>query len=325
MATTPQPPEEVQNIAFQQHQHQQQQQQQQQKPRVQKPEVRWFGHNKYVGELKDGRRHGRGLIKYSNHRGPNGEEPYYFGDWEDDKISGKGIRHLISSTYEGDWFKGQKHGRGTLQFHDEFGERYEGDWKNDQRVGYGRISWSNGAAYEGDWKNGMMTGKGTYWWPIGDRYEGDWLDDLQHGHGILYWKDGSTYEGDFVKDNRCGRGTYRMIDGRYLIGTYDNDMRCGEAVFRWPNGDHWVGTFSDMTHAEGCKTIAATNDRITGKWVGLALENGDGEMLLHQHRDGTVVKGTVVNDVFIVGDTPSSLSCSTSTTVDSDAPPTKSS
>jgi len=273
---------------------------------------KWYADNLYVGELKDTKRHGCGFIRYGGGR-TDRENAYYFGDWKEDLICGKGIRHLGQSTYEGDWLDGRKHGRGTLVFNDEDGEQYEGGWNNDLREGYGRVTWKNGTGYEGEWKNSRMNGKGTYWWPNGDRYEGDWLNDNHHGYGVQYWGDGSTYSGDWVNDDRCGRGVYRMADGRYLIGKYDNDERCGEAEFYWPNGDTWIGTFSSMKQSSGCKTIALTNDKITGKWIGLGLENGDGEMLLHRHSDGVIVKGVVVNDVFIPNTEASTLATSTIT------------
>ncbi len=54
----------------------------------------------YVGEVKDGERHGRGTLTL-----PDGEK------------------------YEGEFKDGKKDGRGTLTYPD--GEKYEGEWKED--------------------------------------------------------------------------------------------------------------------------------------------------------------------------------------------------
>ena len=54
----------------------------------------------YVGEVKDGERHGRGTLTL-----PDGEK------------------------YEGEFKGGKKDGRGTLTYPD--GEKYEGEWKED--------------------------------------------------------------------------------------------------------------------------------------------------------------------------------------------------
>jgi len=183
---------------------------------------------------------------------------------------------------------------------------YVGDRLYGRPHGKGMLS-SKDYVCEGTFSLGKLDGYAIYIWRQNTRYEGYFVRGRKHGMGSLFWSDGSRYDGQFVDDKRCGDGSYRMVDGRYLVGKYKNDARCGDAIFSWPNGDRWSGTFSDMQHAEGCKTIAATQDRITGKWVGLALENGDGEMVLLRHSDKALLKGTVVNDVFI----PSSYSSHT--------------
>ena len=58
---------------------------------------------KYVGEYKDGKRHGQGTYTWSN-----GEK------------------------YKGEWKDGKKNGRGTFYYTD--GKKFEGKWKNGKIV-----------------------------------------------------------------------------------------------------------------------------------------------------------------------------------------------
>ena len=66
-------------------------------------EFLYFKGNRYVGEWKEDRFHGKGSFKYLN-----GDS--YEGEWEMDKRSGKGI--FISNNgehYEGEWESDIKH------------------------------------------------------------------------------------------------------------------------------------------------------------------------------------------------------------------------
>ena len=68
---------------------------------------------KYVGEYKDGKKHGQGTYTYGK------------GKWEGDK-------------YVGEFKDGKHHGKGTYTFHD--GGKYVGEWKDGIR--------GNGTSYD---------------------------------------------------------------------------------------------------------------------------------------------------------------------------------
>lgn len=75
---------------------------------------------RYEGELKNGKRHGRGIYIY-----PNGSR--YTGEWQYGKKHGWGIYKWPSGNqYEGEWANGNRHGKGTLVFAD--GGIYRGIW-----------------------------------------------------------------------------------------------------------------------------------------------------------------------------------------------------
>ena len=107
----------------------------------------------YVGEKKDGKRHGQGILTFS-------DGSKYEGEYRDDKKHGQGTETFSDgSKYEGEYRDDKKHGQGTKTFSD--GNSYEGEWKDGKQDGNGEYSWSNGRKYVGEWKDGFKTGQGT--------------------------------------------------------------------------------------------------------------------------------------------------------------------
>jgi len=85
----------------------------------------------YVGEKKDGKRHGQGKFKWSD-----GEK--YVGEFKD----------------------GKRNGQGTLTKPN--GDKYVGEFKDGKQDGQGTYTHSDGKKYVGEWKDGYKTGQGTF-------------------------------------------------------------------------------------------------------------------------------------------------------------------
>lgn len=86
----------------------------------------------YYGELKDGKKHGYGIL---------------YGT-----IGGRGFK------YEGEWKEGKKDGHGVWTYED--GEKYDGEWKNNLRHGHGiEYTQSGSKITEGNWVKGKLDGK----------------------------------------------------------------------------------------------------------------------------------------------------------------------
>ena len=102
----------------------------------------------YKGEWKDGKRDGKGVMKYENNR-------EYDGEWKDDKKEGKGIMlYEYNGKYDGYWKNDKKEGKGIYIYGNEtFEKEYNGDWKNDIKEGIGKMKYKNGDVYEGEWYN----------------------------------------------------------------------------------------------------------------------------------------------------------------------------
>ena len=80
--------------------------------------------DKYVGDIKNGMRHGVGTYYWISH----------------------------GETYKGKWKKDQPHGKGFQTFKD--GTTYEGNWKNGERNGYGILTTSQGKRFQIKYKKG---------------------------------------------------------------------------------------------------------------------------------------------------------------------------
>ncbi len=126
--------------------------------------------NRYVGEVLNGQRHGKGTFFAAN------------GD-----------------KYEGEWKNGQRHGKGIFI---EANGKYEGGWKNDKMHGTGVFT-SPGISYEGEMKNGQMHGRGILVEKDG-KYEGEFLNGKMHGEGVLNLNDGRVVKGEFKNGKYVG-------------------------------------------------------------------------------------------------------------------------
>ena len=127
---------------------------------------------RYIGNYKDGKRHGKGTYEFVS-----GDK--YIGDFKDGKRHGKGTYEFVSGNkYIGDIRDGKRHGKGTFLWAQ--GDKYTGDYKDGKRHGKGTFEWADGDKYIGDFKDDEANGKGTFLSANGDRLEGNWLEGKFH-------------------------------------------------------------------------------------------------------------------------------------------------
>lgn len=102
------------------------------------------GRASYVGEFKDGKKHGNGVKTW-----PSGEQ--YIGQFRDDTKNGYGI------------YKWQPKGNAR--------DIYVGQFLNDQRQGLGIYSWASGDVYRGEWQGDKFIDTPTPMMQMQARYE----------------------------------------------------------------------------------------------------------------------------------------------------------
>lgn len=102
------------------------------------------GDDIYVGEMKNSRFNGRGMVIKS--------WGIIEGDWVDGFATGSGIKITDDYVYEGEMLRGQPNGKGKMTYitHPIFKE-YTGDWVNGYHHGQGTMIWKNGSTFNGQW------------------------------------------------------------------------------------------------------------------------------------------------------------------------------
>lgn len=108
----------------------------------------------YVGEFKDGLRHGFGKFTES---------------WD------KGTFPPVK--YEGEWREDVRCGKGICMYGNNDENVYDGDWLNNMRDGHGVWIYENGDKVECEWKCGNKNGKGVYTFANGTSFHAEWHDN----------------------------------------------------------------------------------------------------------------------------------------------------
>ena len=121
----------------------------------------------YEGEFEFGQLNGQGSLIYI--RGTAS----YVGEWKDGEKHGYGTYKRPSDTYVGEWKNNKRHGQGTVT--NRSGRTYYiGEWKNDYKHGLGIYTYYNGDIYTGEFKNNSRNGQGTLTYVDGKIESGLW-------------------------------------------------------------------------------------------------------------------------------------------------------
>ena len=150
---------------------------------------------KFIGNFKDGLRHGDGVFILLGGR-------KIVGVWQENEIVEGTYTMPDGTKYAGQWKYRERNGRGELTYPD--GRRYVGEFKSDQRHGKGTLFYPDGRKYEGDFKFGERTGQGTMTYPDGRKYIGEFKDGKWSGQGTLIYSDGKKVSGEFKNGEFVG-------------------------------------------------------------------------------------------------------------------------
>ena len=86
--------------------------------------------NYYIGEFKDGYKHGQGTFWWASGK-------KYVGEWKNDQRNGQGTIYFVDeSKYVGEWKDGKYHGKG-IEYTADGHISKEGVWAKDKYVGKG--------------------------------------------------------------------------------------------------------------------------------------------------------------------------------------------
>lgn len=153
----------------------------------------------------------------------------YIGDWKQNKKDGYGI--IVYSNldkYEGYWKNDMRHGKGTYWLSigkNKYRKFYTGDWFENKKEGKGIFFYKDGGCYDGNWKNSKRHGKGLMIYANGDIYDGNWINDLKHGYGIIEYKNGNKFYGYWSNGLKEGQGYYYYSEtGKIYLGEWHEDI-----------------------------------------------------------------------------------------------------
>ncbi|KAL4509139.1 hypothetical protein ABPG72_018070 [Tetrahymena utriculariae] len=237
-----------------------------------------FGLNKYEGEMKNNKKHGKGFAK-------NLLGDVIFGVWENDKYIDKGVVYYQygdivdkrnngfiqfwkkeQAILEGVYIDDQKtiqgnyyiqgndlkttYKNGYLQGYSEIYYKdneaiYKGNLKDNIKVGYGEMFWKEGQIFKGNFKNNQVDGLGQFILQEGSEYFGQVKANKFDGYGKLYWNIGSYYEGQWVNHQKQGYGKYYdSYNDSLYEGMFSQNSQEGEGILKQQNGTIKYGLWS---------------------------------------------------------------------------------
>ena len=138
----------------------------------------WSDKNKYVGEWRNGTRHGEGTLTFSN-------GAKYVGKFRDGKFHGQGTATSANGDkYVGEFKDGKRNGQGTYTFA-KSGNKYVGEWKEGKGHGQGTLTFANGNKYVGEFKDDKKNGQGTHIFASGEKHVGEYKDGKRNGSASI--------------------------------------------------------------------------------------------------------------------------------------------
>ncbi len=204
----------------------------------------------FIGEVKDGKPHGIGMISFKE------KGMVHIGEWKIGSPDGLGVKYEMKTNdfYIGEFKNGQKNGLGktynikssildviefminselktkedlenflsdineyaTTSFTDLI--KSSGTFKDNIMHGQGTLHYEDTSRYSGNFVQGFPNGQGKMNFANGDFYQGNFKDGIPSGKGVLSSRDGSKYSGEFKKGVANGRGTFADKSGNKYTG-----------------------------------------------------------------------------------------------------------
>jgi hypothetical protein len=153
----------------------------------------------------------------------------YVGNFVNGKRDGKGVmKYPDGAVYDGEWKDGQQHGEGKYTWSN--GHIYVGEFRNGNLNGRGVYTYTDGAVYDGEWKDGRMHGKGKHTWSNGDMYVGEWENDRRNGDVTLTMANGESFKQVYVKGIRTSNKLC-VSDVTRIHDLFPSPRSCADGTF----------------------------------------------------------------------------------------------
>ena len=228
--------------------------------------------DKYTGEFKDGKKHGKGTFNFLANNSFKGDK--YVGEFKDDRRNGQGTyTHSFGNGYVGEFKDNNFSGQGTYIYAD--GGKYVGEFQNNLLNGYGISTFVNGNKYVGNYKGGKLNGQGTFFFADGKKYLGEFKDDKYNGQGIFYSTNGSIEQSGIYKDGTLVTSQYIDPNGFTRIARNNSAPAVSESqrqnaeqsntqsnlpVCQGNDASRWSNCFGSWTFSNGDKYVGEFRD-----------------------------------------------------------------
>jgi hypothetical protein len=206
---------------------------------------------KYIGELKDGKRHGFGVC-YNN----NGDK--YTGYWRDDKREGLGKMTFANGKIFSGEFK-DNHPSGFVEYINSQGMVHWGYMEHLKYIsGEAIIIRNRKCLFEGvmSYVENKLCGIGTYKYSNGNKYEGETCDYLENGWGIYYRNDNYIFMGENKERVLNGYSEIYSPDQSKYFGYHKDGQREGLGINISPEGIYSIGKYKEDTKDGGFLYLA---------------------------------------------------------------------
>lgn len=198
--------------------------------------------DKYVGDMKDNRAHGKGKLVYSVK--DKAGRVSYKGFFVHGQKQGEGMMTWRDGrTYMGAWWADEMHGRGTMLYDAESAHSYEGEWMSGKRHGMGQMK------YAADDRQGRVC------------YFGPWVCDKKEGNGYMEWRSGAKYLGEFRAGKRHGHGVFMFPNGDQFLCQWCDGRPCGVGRIIFADGTQCEGFWINAETWEKTRTMVFRNAR----------------------------------------------------------------
>jgi hypothetical protein len=167
----------------------------------------------YEGELLEGQRHGKGVMKFWN-----------------------------GNMYCGEFLRDRFEGSGAYSWAD--GRTFKGEFKEDQICGKGIARWPDGKVYEGEWVADLPDGRGIL--TLADKrvFEGTFREDypvigqMIEANGLTFFAnfDGTSHASEWRPFRKCRVGSFK--EGTSQCESRSHSIR----EFFWDDGRRFIGS-----------------------------------------------------------------------------------
>ena len=217
--------------------------------------ARYGGYGTYIGNFKEGCRHGFGKMQYS--------DVDHNCNWFPE----------TDGVYVGEWREDLRHGTGTMQWAN--GSRYSGKFNSDRRHNVtGILVFSNGDVYEGGFVNDIMEGKCVIDKEKGRngvriRIRGVMIGGvLANDKAVIEFSDGKVYEGEIAREAPHGLGSFRYTNGNVYDGSVVDGVIEGFGRMVYRNGEIYEGNWENNARSgKGWVYYCDSKEKWEGEWT----------------------------------------------------------